>query len=671
MEERDVSRGVLKYPESTTKLKEALNAKGIDAWVLADLLEVIKPEWQNAVEGWLNTQRFNILVEEEQFQKALEIYDKLPKQISGVGIPHLAKMKRSEVYPGSLAELVEAASPLARRYCAHILGEVMMASLDRLKDFPRAVTQECMKYSNKTASRIHESVYSRWYIGASARKQRLDTIKRRLTELEKEMSLCRKELSGLENMLEINKRAVKAVHELLNLEAAFKQKEALTAELDEVKDQLAEIDTAEFEEMKNLLQNLKLQIDELQQEINEQHKNSGKLEGAIEQLEIVYEDFSAQLEADTKVFETFIDQHQELKLDFTAFYDKHAKSDAALDDLEYKLGTIGSTKKGTVTRLTEAQKQLRREKEDYNRHYNTYMPVDGDDSLQFVQTLQRFQRTELPQYREKIRAAREEAEHQFKEHFVSRLNEYLLDARESFSELNTILKTLTFGQDQYSFSLHSRQEKKHLLSVISGAAQIRDVEGTLFDQIIDPEQRNSIEMLFDSILDNDLDSSEVREICDYRTYFTYDIRIKHTATIDPKTGRPLESSLSRSLREKSGGETQTPYYVAIAASFFRFFKDDEHAIRLVLFDEAFNKMDDDRIGNMLHFFKHMGIQVLTAVPTEKIETIAPHVDRINLVLRKDYQALVREYRILEESPEQIDPEIESAGVGENSYERLH
>jgi uncharacterized protein YPO0396 len=82
-------------------------------------------------------------------------------------------------------------------------------------------------------------------------------------------------------------------------------------------------------------------------------------------------------------------------------------------------------------------------------------------------------------------------------------------------------------------------------------------------------------------------------------------------------------------------------------------------------------MDDDRIGNMLHFFKHMGIQVLTAVPTEKIETIAPHVDRINLVLRKDYQALVREYRILEESPEQIDPEIESAGVGENSYERLH
>ncbi len=88
--------------------------------------------------------------------------------------------------------------------------------------------------------------------------------------------------------------------------------------------------------------------------------------------------------------------------------------------------------------------------------------------------------------------------------------------------------------------------------------------------------------------------------------------------------------------------------MAIAASFYRFFKDDDQAVRLVLFDEAFNKMDDDRIGNMLNFFKNMGIQVLTAVPTEKIETIAPHVDRINLILRKDYRACIRDYRILQE-----------------------
>jgi len=286
-------------------------------------------------------------------------------------------------------------------------------------------------------------------------------------------------------------------------------------------------------------------------------------------------------------------------------------------------------------------------KEQYNRNNNTYMVVDSDDSRQFKATLRTYVQTELPRYREKIVQARRDAERQFKEHFVSRLNEYLIDAKESFSELNSILRTLRFGQDQYSFSLSKKQEKKQLLSVISDAAQIRDYEGELFEQIIDEQQRKSIENLFSKILENELDSIEVREICDYRMYYTYDIKIKHTETIDKKTGLVLESSLSKSLREKSGGETQTPYYVAIAASFFRFFKDDEQAIRLVLFDEAFNKMDDDRIGNMLSFFKQMGIQVLTAVPTEKIETIAPHVDKVNLILRKDYQAHIRDYSIQE------------------------
>jgi len=171
----------------------------------------------------------------------------------------------------------------------------------------------------------------------------------------------------------------------------------------------------------------------------------------------------------------------------------------------------------------------------------------------------------------------------------------------------------------------------------------------LFASLKSDEERASIERLFGDILTHELDDPAVREICDYRQYFIYDIRIRHTDTIDEKTGKPLESLLSRVLREKSGGETQTPYYVAIAASFFRFYKDAPGAIRLVLFDEAFNKMDDERIGNMIGFFRKLAMQVVTAVPTEKIESIAPVVDRTNLVIRKNYKAFVRDYAIVEEA----------------------
>ena len=81
----------------------------------------------------------------------------------------------------------------------------------------------------------------------------------------------------------------------------------------------------------------------------------------------------------------------------------------------------------------------------------------------------------------------------------------------------------------------------------------------------------------------------------------------------------------------------------------RVYKGAPGAIRLVLFDEAFNKMDDERIGNMIGFFRKLSMQVVTAVPTEKIESIAPVVDRTNLVIRKNYKAFVRDYAIVDEA----------------------
>ena len=46
------------------------------------------PEWQNAVEGYLNTQRFHLLVEPEDYDLAASAYDKLrgAEKAYGVGL---------------------------------------------------------------------------------------------------------------------------------------------------------------------------------------------------------------------------------------------------------------------------------------------------------------------------------------------------------------------------------------------------------------------------------------------------------------------------------------------------------------------------------------------------------------------------------------------------------
>jgi uncharacterized protein YPO0396 len=171
------------------------------------------------------------------------------------------------------------------------------------------------------------------------------------------------------------------------------------------------------------------------------------------------------------------------------------------------------------------------------------------------------------------------------------------------------------------------------------------MEEGLFSQLVDPVERKAAEDLFNRILNSSLDSKELRDICDYRTYFHYDIRIRETDNLDAD-GNPVVLSLSKVLKEKSGGESQTPYYVAIAASFYRFYKArPENTVRLVIFDEAFNRMDDERIGKILAFYNDLNLQIITSVPPEKIEAIGPYMDRINVISRSGSAIRVRDCHI--------------------------
>ena len=310
------------------------------------------------------------------------------------------------------------------------------------------------------------------------------------------------------------------------------------------------------------------------------------------------------------------------------------------------LQTIKSNYDSTdnIANRDKAQKEYHVLVQVYDRDFNALLSVEIGDSAEANTLLSRLEMSELPSYREKIAAARADAEREFKDHFISRLNEFIEDARESFHEINETLRALSFGRDQYRFTLEERGDRKGQIEIIRVAADITAVDGGLFAQFVEPAERKAAEDLFNRILNANLDSPELRGICDYRTYFHYDIKIRDTEKRDGTTGEPVVSSLSKVLREKSGGEAQTPYYVAIAASFYRFYKNrPDETVRLVMFDEAFNRMDDERIGKILQFYRELKLQVIAAVPTEKIEAIMPYMERTNLVIRHGYSALVRDF----------------------------
>lgn len=76
----------LSYPEEVTRVMNAIREEFVrigrtpEPRILCEMLEITDDSWRNAVEGYLNTQRFYILVEPDNFDIALGTYDRLRRR---------------------------------------------------------------------------------------------------------------------------------------------------------------------------------------------------------------------------------------------------------------------------------------------------------------------------------------------------------------------------------------------------------------------------------------------------------------------------------------------------------------------------------------------------------------------------------------------------------------
>ena len=92
------------------------------------------------------------------------------------------------------------------------------------------------------------------------------------------------------------------------------------------------------------------------------------------------------------------------------------------------------------------------------------------------------------------------------------------------------------------------------------------------------------------------------------------------------------------IKKKSGGETQTPFYISVLASFAQLYHvydegEISNTIRLIIFDEAFSKMDRERIIEAVKLSRKFHLQVILSTPPEKIGDISELVDETLLVSR--------------------------------------
>ncbi|MCL2093996.1 MAG: hypothetical protein FWH12_07350 [Treponema sp.] len=636
----DLERGIRRYPEGPRALKNALDKAGIQSFFLSELAEVTDPTWADAAEGILNTRRFALLVDPEEFQRALEVYDGLPRSVSGAFLPNIEKMRGANPRPGSLAELIKA-DGYGRIYIDFILGKTMCADISSLKTYDSAVTKECMTYINHTASRIREDIYRHHYLGKAAIEKRRGFLRTELSRLEGDFSLAEKNEREAGSEEDRRTRVLRWLPEIKILFPSLTRTQTLTLSLTEAKDELSKIDITSIRELDSKQKELNEQLFLLYQDNDRLQKQSGSLEKELSNCQLTLDNLAFSQEAKEGAISAFAGEHP-LMITACEEYAQNKLSETSIADLS---NTYESTLQGFKTRTNTLKREYQTLVAAYNQEFSHLLGLEPGENEEAESLLKRLETSELPEYKEKITRAYHDAEKEFKDHFISRLNERIEEARESFKEINDVLRTLLFGRDQYWFHLEEQGERKGHIEVIRQAARIPPAEEGLFSQFTDPAEQKAAEDLFNRILNSPLDSKELRDICDYRSYFRYDIRIRETDNTD-ESGNPVILSLSRVLKEKSGGETQTPYYVAIAASFYKHFnKNPDNTVRLVIFDEAFNRMDDERIGKILEFYKSLNLQIITSVPPEKIEAIAPYMDRINVISRFGNAVKVRDCHI--------------------------
>ena len=601
----------------------------VEPKILCELLEVTDEKWKNAVEGYLNTQRFYLLVEKEDFDMVIKIYERLIKSegIHSVGIINTNGLEKYEnPKENSLAEVVTSKSSDAKRFINMILGKVIRCeNIVDLKKYNTSITQTCMMYKNNVARAINPQIYKTPYIGSEAYKEQLKQSQEKLDILVSDITKLKEEIKNINCYISLLKK--------IKLQ-----------ELREKCDVLIDFNVAE----KN--------INELQNEINELEKDNSYME-----IQIKCEEISNKIALLKKEERNNNDQITDLSSSYKL--EEHNIKDLE-EKLKYKNVNREDIANNIGSLVTEGEDRLKKERKsksyknikdnfsisisrnktiseniekeiiNLQTHYrNTYefnkeIGIAGIND--FLEELSDIRNTKVIEYEEKVKEARKRSEEEFKEHFISKIQENIITAKAEFKELNKGLKGIMFGNEEYVFKIGKSKENHEYYDMIMDDENIG--EGyTLFSTSFENKHKELLNELFEKLTLDDVNNElELRKLTDYRNYMSYDIEIKYD--------NGTTSLFSKVCKEKSGGETQTPFYVAMAASFLQLYKSIggiNDSIGLILFDEAFDKMDDVRITAMMKFYNKLNLQMIIAAPPQKIESIAPFVNTVLLAIKGD------------------------------------
>lgn len=591
---------------------------------MCELLEVNDPRWQNAVEAMLGRRRFNLVVAPEHFHAAARELDRAraEERLYDVGLIDLAAAQRDgrPAQPGSLATRVQAPTAAVRAYVDAVLGDIIACeTVDELGRHRRAVTPEVVAYGEFTVRAVRPETYTPNFIGQKARQSQIEARQRELDAIGRELADLAPQVQAAEALSRaLNRQAQLAgLRERLNARLDDAELQTTLAELQAQRGALDLSGVAALEQEVRRLEAIVRREGEAQRQADREFARlTTELQIEARQRDQAERE-AADREAEVRSAET---ERPEAVAGAAELFSPRRQAADLLDEVRNAESTAKRFETGAKHEADALFELGTAYNLDYHFSANARDPREG----RYADERERLAAADLPSYRERIEQADREADHELREHVLHTLREQIAEARRKLNLINDGLGQLDFGTERYRFRAEPADDAREFYDLITADSQLLG-RGSLFESQFYQEHQAAFDRFYEALTrkpQSEQDRRDQDRLTDYRRYLNYDILV-----IDKATGR--ESRLSRIMNQTSGGETQTPFYLTIAASFVQLYRIQERTrrptIRLVAFDEAFCKMDQDRIGATLDLFHKFDLQIITATPLERCEYLAPKI----------------------------------------------
>jgi len=264
--------------------------------------------------------------------------------------------------------------------------------------------------------------------------------------------------------------------------------------------------------------------------------------------------------------------------------------------------------------------------------------ADAESNEAYDKQLSKLEESEIPEYKEKAHRERKNWEDLFRTQVLEKLHSALESVRNLLFFLNNSLRQHPIGNSRYQVHYRQNPDFKVYHDLVEANALARP--GELFFASAEPRFRDAIERFLALLVDS-ADSIEAVRLLDYRQYYEYDMEVVE------EDGR--KTSVDRHSGKFSGGENQSPYFIAILASYLRAYRRyasrrQEPSLGLVPIDEAFSKLSGERIKDCLQAIKAFDLQGVFSMSTGNIPYAFEHCDSL-VVVSKDERRVGRRTEI--------------------------